>query len=64
MSVSQPGNCSSPAKANESASIASAEGSTYLRYFNLSTDGAGGSVSLHRLVLVFKGGDCLLAEEA
>ncbi len=31
--------------------------------FNLSTDGAGGSVSLHRLVLVFKGGDCLLAEE-
>ncbi len=31
--------------------------------FNLSTDGAGGSVSLHRLVLVFKGGNCLLAEE-
>ncbi len=36
--------------------------STY-QPFNLSTDGAGGSVSLHRLVLVFKGGDCLLAEE-
>ncbi len=31
--------------------------------FNLSTDGAGGSVSLHRLVLVFKGGDCVMAEE-
>ena len=31
--------------------------------FNLSTDGAGGSVSLHRLVLVFKGGDCILLEE-
>ena len=31
--------------------------------FNLSTDGAGGSVSLHRLVLVFKGGDCILHEE-
>ncbi|MBR1608238.1 MAG: PD-(D/E)XK nuclease domain-containing protein [Kiritimatiellae bacterium] len=25
---------------------------------------SGGHVSLHRLVLVFKGGDCLLAEEA
>jgi hypothetical protein len=31
--------------------------------FNLSTDGAEGSVSLHRLVLVFKGGDCVMAEE-
>ncbi|MBR3085886.1 MAG: hypothetical protein IKH04_05715 [Kiritimatiellae bacterium] len=30
---------------------------------NLSTDGATGSVSLHRLVLVFRGGDCLMAEE-
>ena len=32
--------------------------------FNLSTDGAAGSVTLHRLVLVFHGGDCVLAEEA
>ncbi len=31
--------------------------------FNLSTGGAVGSVTLHRLVLVFKGGDCLLSEE-
>ena len=31
--------------------------------FNLSTDGAAGSVSLHRLVLVFRGGDCILSEE-
>ncbi|MBP5543722.1 MAG: AAA family ATPase [Kiritimatiellae bacterium] len=32
--------------------------------FNLSTDGAGGSVSLHRLVVVFQGGDRILADEA
>jgi len=31
--------------------------------FNLSTGGATGSVSLHRLVLVFHGGDCVLSEE-
>ena len=30
---------------------------------NLSTDGATGSVILHRLVLVFRGGDCILCEE-
>jgi hypothetical protein len=32
--------------------------------FNLSTDGAeGGTVSLHRLILVFKDGGCILHEE-
>ncbi len=30
---------------------------------NLSTHGAAGSVILHRLVLVFHGGDCLMREE-
>ena len=32
-----------------------------LRFVN--NPASGGSVSLHRLVLVFKGGNCLLAEE-
>ena len=37
------------------------DGTENLRFVN--NPASGGSVSLHRLVLVFKGGDSLLAEE-